>query len=50
MVDGQTIIWASALLTGTSAQKVELIAFTQALKKAQGKKINIYINKYINKG
>ncbi|XP_036032463.1 ribonuclease H1-like [Onychomys torridus] len=42
VVDGTTVIWASALEPGTSAQRAELIALTQALTKAQGKKVNIY--------
>ena len=43
MVDGTEVVWASALPPGTSAQRAELIALTQALKKAEGKKANIYI-------
>ena len=42
MVDGTEVIWASALPPGTYAQRAELIALTQALKKAEGKKANIY--------
>ena len=42
MVDGTEVIWATALPPGTSAQRAELIALTQALKKAAGKKANIY--------
>ena len=42
MVDGTEVIWASALPLGTSAQRAKLIALTQALKKAEGKKANIY--------
>lgn len=42
VVDGRDVIWASALPTGTSAQKAELIALTQALRIAKGRKINIY--------
>lgn len=42
VVDGKTVIWSSALKPGTSAQKAELIALTQALKQAQDKKVNIY--------
>ena len=38
----KTVIWASALKPGTSAQRAELIALTQALKKAKDKKVNIY--------
>ena len=37
VVDGTEVVWASALPPGTSAQRAELIALTQALKKA-----NIY--------
>ena len=40
--DSGRVIWAGALLPGTSAQKVELIALIQALKRAEGKKITIY--------
>lgn len=36
------IIWAPPLGHGSSAQKVELIALTEALKKAKGKTVNIY--------
>ena len=42
MVDGTEVVWASALPLGTSAQRAKLIALTQALKKAEGKKANIY--------
>lgn len=38
----QEVIWAQALGHGTSAQKAELIALTQALRWGKGKKINIY--------
>ena len=41
VVDGTEVIWASALPPGTSAQRAKLIALTQALKKAEGKKANI---------
>ena len=36
------VIWAKALPAGTSAQRAELIALTQALKMAEGKKLNVY--------
>ncbi|XP_063129896.1 uncharacterized protein LOC134481848 [Rattus norvegicus] len=36
------VIWASALPVGTSAQRAELIALTQALKMAEGKRLNVY--------
>ena len=42
VVDGTEVVWASALPPGTSAQRAELIALTQALKEAEGKKANIY--------
>ncbi|CAD7673558.1 unnamed protein product [Nyctereutes procyonoides] len=42
VVDGKAVIWASALEPGTSAQRAELIALTQALRKAKDKKVNIY--------
>ncbi|CAD7685294.1 unnamed protein product [Nyctereutes procyonoides] len=38
VVDGKAVIWASALEPGTSAQRAELIALTQALRKAKDKK------------
>lgn len=38
------VIWASALPAGTSAQRAELIALTQALKMAEGKRLNMYTN------
>ncbi|XP_029423566.1 uncharacterized protein LOC103741107 [Nannospalax galili] len=36
------VIWAEPLPEGTSAQKAELIALTQALRLAEGKKLNVY--------
>ncbi|XP_045852807.1 protein NYNRIN-like [Meles meles] len=36
------IVWASALPEGTSAQRAELIALTQALQLAEGKNLNVY--------
>lgn len=42
VVDGKSVIWSRSLPEGTSAQKAELIALTQALRLAQGKTINIY--------
>ncbi|XP_032184516.1 uncharacterized protein LOC116581447 [Mustela erminea] len=36
------IIWAAALPPGTSAQKAELIALTQALKLGQGLRVTVY--------
>ncbi|MEJ1286414.1 hypothetical protein NN561_017422 [Cricetulus griseus] len=42
VVHGQTTILASALPRGTSAQRAELIALTQALKMAEGRRVNIY--------
>jgi ribonuclease HI len=42
VVDGKQVIWASSLPEGTSAQKAELQALTQALELAEGKAINIY--------
>lgn len=36
------IIWAGALSLGTSAQKAELIALTQALKLGQGLRMTVY--------
>ena len=42
MVNGKQTIWASSLPEGTTAQRAELIALTQALWVAQGRNINIY--------
>lgn len=42
VVDRERVIWASSLPEGTSAQKAELIALTQALRLAKGKKVNVY--------
>lgn len=36
------VIWATALQLGTSAQKTELKALTQALELANGAIVNIY--------
>lgn len=36
------MIWAKALPAGTSAQRAELIALTQAFKMTKGKRLNIY--------
>lgn len=38
-------VWAPALPPGTSAQKADLIAFTQALKLAKRKIANIYMGR-----
>ena len=40
--DTGRVVWAKALPPGTSARKAELIAVTQALGRAKGKKITIY--------
>lgn len=42
VVDGKQVIWAGSLPEGTSAQRAELLALTQALRLAEGKAINIY--------
>ncbi|XP_073069533.1 uncharacterized protein [Manis javanica] len=42
VVDDDRVVWASGLPTGTSAQRAELIALTQALKMAEGKRLNVY--------
>ncbi|XP_073090762.1 uncharacterized protein [Manis javanica] len=42
VVDDDRIMWASGLPTGTSAQCAELIALTQALRMAEGKRLNVY--------
>nr|WHP37833.1 pol protein [Gammaretrovirus sp.] len=42
IVDGKRTVWASSLPEGTSAQKAELVALTQALRLAEGRDINIY--------
>ena len=36
------VIWAEALPAGTSAQRAELTALTQALWMAEGKRLNVY--------
>ncbi|XP_063138919.1 uncharacterized protein LOC134485856 [Rattus norvegicus] len=36
------VIWAKALPAGTSTQRAELIALTQALKMTKGKRLNVY--------
>ncbi|XP_052585746.1 uncharacterized protein LOC128104757 [Peromyscus californicus insignis] len=36
------VVWASSLPPGTSAQRAELIALTQALRMAEGKKLTVY--------
>lgn len=36
------VIWAQALPQGTSAQKAELVALTQALRWGKNKELNIY--------
>ncbi|XP_041498785.1 uncharacterized protein LOC121441642 [Microtus oregoni] len=36
------VIWAQPLPAGTSAQRAELVALTQALRMAEGKKLNVY--------
>ncbi|XP_057345013.1 uncharacterized protein LOC118908875 [Manis pentadactyla] len=36
------VVWSAALPPGTSAQKAELIALTEALERAEGKQANIY--------
>ena len=38
------VLWAKRLDPGTSAQRAELIALTEALKIATGKKANIYMD------
>lgn len=42
VVDTKAVVWASSLPAGTSAQKAELLALTQALCLARGKRVNIY--------
>lgn len=42
VVDKNKVIWSSSLPEGTSAQKAELIALTQALTMAAGKRATIY--------
>ena len=44
--DSGRVIWAEALPPGTSAQKAELIALTQALERAEGKRIAIYTDSW----
>ena len=40
------VVWAEDLPPGTSTQKAELIAVTQALERAKGKKITIYTDSW----
>ncbi|XP_075855218.1 uncharacterized protein LOC142865787 isoform X3 [Microcebus murinus] len=43
IVDNQgKLIWAACLPQETSAQKAELIALTEALRRAQGKRLTVY--------
>ncbi|XP_070252863.1 uncharacterized protein [Myotis yumanensis] len=42
VVTQKEILWAQALGRGTSAQKAELIALTQALRWGKGKRVNIF--------
>lgn len=42
VIDGYNIIWSQAWPEGTSAQKAELIALTEALELAKDKKVNSY--------
>ena len=44
VVDDQDVIEAKALLTGWSAQRVELWALIRALELGRGKRINIYMD------
>ena len=44
VTDATQVIWASGLPGGTIAQRAELIALTQALQLAAGKKLNVYTN------
>ena len=45
VVDGKKTLWASRLPEGTSAQKAELIALTQALRLAENKTVAQVIRK-----
>ena len=41
------VVWADPLLTGTSAQRAELIALTRTLRLGKEKRLNIYTdNRY----
>lgn len=42
VVDDHQTVWSSSLPEGSSAQKAELIALIQALRLAEGKRVNIY--------
>jgi ribonuclease HI len=42
MDQGGNIIWSASLPLGTSAQKAELIALAEALKRAEGKQVTVY--------
>lgn len=44
IMDRKQVIWASALPPGTSAQRAELVALTQALQLAEDKALNVYTN------
>lgn len=44
VVAQERVIWAQSLGHGTSAQKAELIALTQALRWGKDKRINIYMD------
>jgi ribonuclease HI len=39
---GGSIIWSAPLPPGTSAQKAKLIALTEALERAEGKRVTVY--------
>lgn len=42
VVTDEDNVWATAIPSGTSAQKAELIAMTKVLEMAEGKKLNVY--------
>jgi ribonuclease HI len=47
VVDGKSVIWASSLPEGTSAQKAELITLIQALRLAEGRALNVYTDSHM---
>lgn len=44
VVDSKRIVWFTPLPIGTSVQKAELLVLTQALRLAEGKQVNIYMD------
>lgn len=42
VTDQKEVIWTQALPRGTSAQRAEIITLAQALRQAEGEKVNMY--------